>query len=273
MTKKTSFTWDEIFQTRARDPSVGRIAHPLSSLTKFFTRPIQNLPRFGNVAVIFYFQPSMVKGGMGHGFDLQMTIKAMLQCFTWERWHFSSVQFPSHPQRQETPGSNPREDFAQSKDDTIWSKSTWCWFRGCRMVTMRWARRQVSKEKREKRWSQTEIEKWARSQGCCSAGNLDDCWLKLLTFEKYILRNWEKLAHVWPQIWFDEWDISVVILTLQVSQVTVLSGLHGAGRGRGSSRREQASQGEGRSGNCLDFYDFNIWSQTSVYCDDSISDT
>ena len=175
MTKKTSFTWDEIFQTRARDPSVGRIAHPLSSLTKFFTRPIQNLPRFGNVAVIFYFQPSMVKGGMGHGFDLQMTIKAMLQCFTWERWHFSSVQFPSHPQRQETPGSNPSEDFAQFKDDTIWSKSTWCWFRGCRMVTMRWARRQVSKEKREKRWSQTEIEKWARSQGCCSAGNLDDC--------------------------------------------------------------------------------------------------
>ena len=175
MTKKTSFTWDEIFQTRARDPSVGRIAHPLSSLTKFFTRPIQNLPRFGNVAVIFYFQPSMVKGGMDHGFDLQMTIKAMLQCFTWERWHFSSVQFPSHPQRQETPGSNPSEDFAQSKDDTIWSKSTWCWFRGCRMVTMRWARRQVSKEKREKRWSQTEIEKWARSQGCCSAGNLDDC--------------------------------------------------------------------------------------------------
>ena len=152
-------------------------------------------------------------------------------------------------------------------------ESTWCWFRGCRMVTMRWARRQVSKEKRENRWSQTEIEKWARSQGCCSAGNLDDCWLKLLTFEKYILRNWEKLAHVWPQIWFDEWDISVVILTLQVSQVTVLSGLHGAGRGRGSSRREQASQGEGRSGNCLDFYDFNIWSQTSVYCDDSISDT
>ena len=54
-------------------------------------------------------------------------------------------------------------------------ESTWCWFRGCRMVTMRWARRQVSKEKRENRWSQTEIEKWARSQGCCSAGNLDDC--------------------------------------------------------------------------------------------------
>ena len=179
MTKYASFTWDEIFQTRARDPSVGRIAHPLSSLTKFFTRPIQNLPpqfpRFGNVAVIFYFQPSMVKGGMGHGFDPQMTIKAMLQCFTWERWHFSSVQFPSHPQRQETPGSNPSENFAQSKDDTIWSKSTWCWFRGCKMVTMRWARRQVSKEKRENRWSQTEIEKWARSQGCCSAGNLDDC--------------------------------------------------------------------------------------------------
>ena len=41
------------------------------------------------------------------------------------------------------------------------------------MVRRRWARRQVRREKREKRWSPTMIENWAKSQGCCSVGNLN----------------------------------------------------------------------------------------------------
>ena len=46
------------------------------------------------------------------------------------------------------------------------------------MVRRRWARRQVRREKREKRWSPTVSENWAKSQGCCSVGNLNTDWSK-----------------------------------------------------------------------------------------------
>ena len=49
--------------------------------------------------------------------------------------------------------------------------ATWYWW-GWQRRRRRWTQAQVIKEKREKRWSPTEIENWARSQGCSSVGNL-----------------------------------------------------------------------------------------------------
>ena len=65
------------------------------------------------------------------------------------------------------------------------------------------------REKREKRWSPTEIENWAKSQGCSSVGNLPGTFHQ---FHDIISTDWskstvnklKKFTGICRKMWCDE---------------------------------------------------------------------